>query len=215
MHFKKFIALAFILLPLLTHAATEPVRTQALPGTVALTFDDGPSPVYTPQILKILRDNHIKATFFMMGNHAKQHPEIVKQVLAEGHHIENHTLTHPKLTHLSDKDLYNEVVTTEKILTQIIGSKPLCLRPPYGLANAHVREYIRAQGITPVAMGFNSFDYDRPGVEKIVQWVVTNAHSGQVFLMHDGYTAREQTVAALPEIIAGIRKKGLGFSQIC
>jgi peptidoglycan/xylan/chitin deacetylase (PgdA/CDA1 family) len=64
-------------------------------------------------------------------------------------------------------------------------------------------------------MGFNSFDYNRPGVDKIVSWVVQNAHSGQVILMHDGFNKREQTVAALPRIIEGIQKKGLGFSQIC
>ncbi len=194
---------------------TENVRSHPLKGTVALTFDDGPNPIYTPQILAILKKNHIHATFFMVGVNAKKYPEIVKMVQADGQAIASHTLTHPKLTKLSDAGLQHEVLTTQTIIKNITGKAPACLRPPFGLANAHVREYIRSQGITPVAMGWNSFDYEKPGVDKIVSQVVNNAHSGQVFLLHDGYADRGQTVAALPRIIAGIRKKGLGFSDIC
>jgi peptidoglycan/xylan/chitin deacetylase (PgdA/CDA1 family) len=191
------------------------VQTKPLKGTVALTFDDGPSPIYTPQILAILKKYNIKATFFMVGSNAKKYPEMVKMVLAEGHAVDSHTLTHPMLTKLNDTQLYKEVVTPQVIINDIINQKPVCLRYPFGASNEHVRAFIRAQGITPVPMGFNSFDYERPGTEKIVNWVLKNAYSGQVFLFHDGYDKREQTVAALPQIIEGLKKKGLGFSQIC
>jgi peptidoglycan/xylan/chitin deacetylase (PgdA/CDA1 family) len=191
------------------------VRTKPLPGTVALTFDDGPSPIYTPQILAILKKYHIKATFFMVGTNAKLYPDIVKMVLAEGHAIDSHTLTHPMLTKINESQLQKEIVTPQQIIETIINIKPVCLRYPFGASNEHVRAYIRAQGMAPVPMGFNSFDYERPGVDKIVNWVLKNAYSGQVILMHDGYNKREQTVAALPRIIEGIKQKGLGFSQIC
>lgn len=196
-------------------AAPATPDTTPTPGTVALTFDDGPSPIYTPQILAILKQNNIKATFFMVGSNAKKYPDIVKLVLADGHAIGNHTQTHAMLTKLSSTSLYREVVTPQVIINNIIGIKPVCLRYPYGASNSNVRAFIRSEGMAPVPMGFNSFDYERPGVDKITSWVLKNAHSGQVFLFHDGYDKREQTVAALPQIIAGIKKKGLGFSQIC
>jgi peptidoglycan/xylan/chitin deacetylase (PgdA/CDA1 family) len=193
----------------------QAVRTKALKGTIALTFDDGPSPIYTPQILAILKKYNIKATFFMVGVNAKKYPAIVKLVLADGHVIGNHSLTHPLLTKLNDQQLYKEIVTPQIIIYKITGQKPRCLRYPFGMSNLHVREVIHAQGMAPVPMGFNSFDYNRPGVDKIVSWVLKNSYSGQVILMHDGYNQRQQTVNALPQIIEGIKQKGLGFSQIC
>jgi peptidoglycan/xylan/chitin deacetylase (PgdA/CDA1 family) len=204
------------LLPFSAIAITDnQIHKVAEKGTVALTFDDGPTEVYTPQILAILKKYNIKATFFMVGNNAKNHPDIVKQILADGHAINSHSLSHPMLTKISDAQLHREVEEPQVIIYKIIGQKPNCLRYPFGASNQHVRDVIRSQGIVPVAMGYNSFDYERPGVDKIVNWVLKNAYSGQVILMHDGFNKREQTVAALPRIIEGIQKKGLGFSQIC
>lgn len=194
---------------------TADVRTTPLPKTVALTFDDGPALEYTQQILDILDRYHIKATFFMVGNNAKAHPELVKAVLAHGHVIASHSLSHPNLTKLSDAMLEREIREPQKIISNIVGKAPKCLRYPFGASNEKVRAHIRAAGIQPVPMGFNSFDYDRPGTDKIVSWILKNVYAGQVFLFHDGFNHREQTVAALPKIIEGIQKKGYGFSVIC
>lgn len=216
MNVKKILLIAiFCLFPLFATATENGVRTVAEKGTVALTFDDGPTETYTPQILAILKKYNIKATFFMVGINAKDHPDIVKQVLAEGHAVNSHSLTHPLLTKLDNGQLYREITGPQFIIYNIIGKKPVCLRYPFGASNEHVRQVIRSQGIVPLSMGFNSFDYERPGVDKIVNWVLQNAHSGQVILLHDGFANREQTVEALPSIIEGIQKKGLGFSQIC
>jgi len=216
MTYKKwFYFILFYLFPLTVFAGESSVQKNPLKGTVALTFDDGPNPIYTPQILAILKKYNIKATFFMVGMNAKKYPDIVKQVYAEGHAVDSHSLTHAMLTKLNNAELYKEVATPQTIIANIIHVKPVCLRYPFGASNEHVREVIRSQGMLPVPMGWNSFDYNRPGVDKIVTWVLQNAHSGQVFLFHDGFAKREQTVAALPRIIEGIKKKGLGFSQIC
>jgi len=213
---RLLLSVMVCLLPLTASALTDKdVHKLAAKGTVALTFDDGPTEVYTPQILAILKKYNIKATFFMVGYNAKNHPDMVKLVLADGHAVNSHSLTHPMLTKLSDSSLHKEVEEPQVIIYNITGKTPACLRYPFGASNSHVREVIRANGIVPLPMGFNSFDYNRPGVDKIVDWVVKNAHSGQVILMHDGFNKREQTVAALPRIIEGIKKKGLGFSQIC
>ena len=136
-------------------------------------------------------------------------------VLADGHAINNHSLTHPMLTKLSDAELQKEVIKPSDIIANITGKRPACLRYPFGASNAHVREVIKQAGMTPAVMGLNSYDYTRPGVDKIVSRVLKNAHSGTVIIMHDGFDNREQTVAALPQIIEGLKKKGLGFSQIC
>lgn len=214
---KVLLSTILCMLPFTAFATIESktdLPKNAARGTVALTFDDGPSE-FTPQILAILKKYNIKATFFMVGMSAKQHPELVKQVLEAGHAIDSHSQTHPMLTKLNDKQLYTEVNEPSAIIYKIIGKKPVCLRYPFGASNHHVRDVIREAGMTPTPMGFNSFDYDRPGTEKIVTWILKNAHSGQVILFHDGFARREQTVAALPRIIEGIKKKGLGFSQIC
>ncbi len=200
--------------PLLAKSLNK-VRWKPLPGTVSLTFDDGPSPKYTPQILSILKKYNVKATFFVMGWAAKKYPHLIKEMLRQGHAVAIHTNSHPKLTRLSNKQLYKEVESPRDIVARIVGKPPVCLRPPYGLTNARVNQYVRRAGMIPVPMGFNSFDYKRPGVHKLASWVIKNAINGRVFLLHDGYSYREQTVKALPIIIKGIRKKGLGFSAIC
>jgi peptidoglycan/xylan/chitin deacetylase (PgdA/CDA1 family) len=215
---KKLLFSAVIsLLPLLAFAdnTENGIHKVAAKGTVALTFDDGPTEKYTPQILAILKKYNIKATFFMVGMNAEHHPDMVKRVLADGHAVNNHSQTHPMLTKLNDKQLQNEVAEPKAIIYKIIGKNTACLRYPYGASNQHVRDVIRQNGMVPLAMGFNSFDYNRPGTDKIVSWVLKNAHSGQVFLFHDGFDKREQTVAALPLIIEGLKKQGYGFSQIC
>ncbi len=214
---KKLLTVLIMLLltmPVLARPLDQ-VRWQAKPGTVSLTFDDGPSPIYTPQVLKILRDNNIHATFFVMGPAAKRYPELLKRMVAEGHAVAIHTMTHPKLTHLSDKRLYTEIVGARDIVNDIIGKPPVCLRPPFGLVNQRVKTFTRGHHIITVPMGFNSFDYKNRGIDQLTRWVVQNARSGRVFLLHDGYNHRAQTVAALPGMIAGIRSKGLGFSAIC
>ena len=214
---KRPYLLLILLFITLTSFAQMPsgVRTKAVKNTVTLTFDDGPSPVYTPQVLKILKKYKVRATFFVMGWAAKKYPQLIKQMVADGNTVALHTNSHRMMTKLTNKELYKEVVIPKQIVKKIIGKTPVCLRPPYGVANERVKQYIRSAGLVPVALGFNSFDYERRGVKKLTHWVVSNARSGRVFLLHDGYTGRQQTVAALPGIINGIRKKGLGFSVIC
>lgn len=211
---KRFFAFVLLLISSIS-AHADTVRTTPLPGTVALTFDDGPAPGYTEQVLAILQKYDIKATFFVVGANAQKYPELVKKIHAAGHVVASHSMTHPMLTKLSPAKLQWEIETPQKIVASEIGIKPRCLRYPFGASNERVRAAIRADGIQPVPMGFNSFDYERPGTQKIISWVLKNAHSKQVILMHDGYDKREQTVAALPAIIEGIKQKGLGFSTIC
>ena len=211
----KWILTFTFFLSTFVYASENNVRTNALPHTVALTFDDGPSPIYTPQVLAILKKYHVKATFFVVGANAKKYPELLKQINEDGHVIASHSQTHPLLTKLSTPSLQHEVSTPVIIIENTIGKKPKCLRYPFGASNEKVRAMIRTYGMQPVSMGFNSFDYERPGSKKISDWVLKNIYSKQIILLHDGFDKRDQTVAALPVIIEGIQKHGLGFSTIC
>lgn len=218
-NWKKNILLLGIILtlfPLVSSAATlSNVRVLAIPGTVALTFDDGPSPVFTPQILDILKANNIKATFFVMGPLAKRFPDIIHRMIAEGHAVGVHTMTHPRLTRLNDAQLNYEVVGSRDIVQKIIGNAPVCLRPPYEVINNHVRHFVEAHNLIVVPMAYDSFDYTHRSADRVVKGVVDHVKSERVFLFHDGYAHRGKTVAAIPKIIAGIRAKGFGFSAIC
>jgi peptidoglycan-N-acetylglucosamine deacetylase len=98
---------------------------------VAITFDDGPNPTYTPQVLEIFSEAKGKATFFMIGEQMESHPEVVKQVAAEGHEIGNHTFTHPKLSQLSSAEGMEEIERTEMLIEELTGQKPVLFRPPY------------------------------------------------------------------------------------
>jgi peptidoglycan-N-acetylglucosamine deacetylase len=184
-------------------------------GTVALTFDDGPSPVFTKKVMKILNHYHINATFFVVGEMVKVHPKFLKQMVADGDVIGNHSWTHPVVPKLKGNALNKEVLDTENIIYQVIGVKPHIFRFPYGAENKRVIKYVKSQGLIPVNWGYTPDDYTRPGTAVIAQRVISHARSGQVILLHDGPAKREQTVAALPQIIEGIKKKGLGFSVIC
>lgn len=214
MKWKVIVTCFLFVLPLSLYA-TDSVRQEALPGTVALTFDDGPNPIFTPQILAILKQNNVKATFFVVGANAQKYPELIKAIHEQGHVLAAHTMTHPTLTKVTEAQLQTEIIEPSKIIFALTGVEPKCIRYPFGASNDHVRAEIRAHGLIPVPPGFNSYDYKRPGVDKISSRILKNLYSKEVILMHDGDAKREQTVAALPVIIEGIKKKGLGFSTIC
>ena len=150
-----------------------------------------------------------------MGWAVKKFPHLIEQMIKDGHAVAHHTNAHKDLTRLSLKRLKHEITMPKEAILQVTGKPPVCLRPPFGKSNQRVRKWIKHYGMIPVSMGFNSFDYENRGVNQLVKWVVSNARGGRVFLLHDGYHHRAQTVKALPAIIAGIRRKGLGFSAIC
>lgn len=206
----------FLSFPVLahTHVPTH-CSAVAAKGTVALTFDDGPSKVYTPKILKILEKNHIKATFFVVGENAKLRPQLLKQEISDGDIVGNHSFSHQQISRLHGNRLYDEVMKPENIIAKIIGNKPTLFRFPYGAENKRVVKFVEAQGLTPVNWENCPKDYTRPGANVIAERVIKQARSGQVILLHDGPARRQQTVDALPKIIAGVRKKGLGFSVLC
>jgi cellulose synthase/poly-beta-1,6-N-acetylglucosamine synthase-like glycosyltransferase/peptidoglycan/xylan/chitin deacetylase (PgdA/CDA1 family) len=199
----------------LTPIATAPGRR------VALTFDDGPDPRWTPQIARVLREAHVPATFFMVGTNAARHPDVVRAVLRDGNEIGNHTFTH---TSLSSGPLWQrraQLELTETTLLGITGRYARFLRPPYSstpdalprdqegaLARLAGRRYY------VVLTDFDSQDWQRPGVREILRRASPPGTTGGVVMFHDGGGDRSQTVAAVRAMIPRLRARGFRFVSL-
>ena len=187
----------------------------ATDAVVALTFDDGPDPVFTPQILDVLASRMTPATFFAVGSSARANPHLVRRAVAEGHVVSNHTWGHLRLDDLLAADFNREIDQTTGLLTELTGQSVRCVRPPYGATNPTIERRLADRGLAQAMWSINSEDYRRPGTSAIVDGVLRQLHPGAVVLLHDGPGLREQTVAALPQIIDGIRARGYRIVSVC
>ncbi|GCE19101.1 polysaccharide deacetylase family protein [Dictyobacter kobayashii] len=175
---------------------------------IALTFDDGPNPVFTGPVLSTLQQYHVHATFFCVGENARDYPDMVAQEHAQGNIVGNHTWTHPDLTKASDAEIQKELIDTNNIIQSDTGVTPTLFRPPYGAINTTVKQQAQQLHLTPVLWNIDTQDWTRPGTSAIVHAVLDHASNGDIILMHDGGGDRSQTVAALPQIIAGLQQQG-------
>ncbi|HET9607586.1 MAG TPA: polysaccharide deacetylase family protein [Nitrospira sp.] len=190
---------------------------------VALTFDDGPSEVYTPKILEILAQESVKATFFVIGSNAALRPDLVRRIYAEGHDIGNHTFTHPNISLLSPGQLKLELTGTQRTIESIVGVRTNLFRPPYAQdvepeTLDQATSLIRSDelGYTTVGQSIDPMDWSRPGADEIVARTIhqVTQNAGNVVLLHDGGGDRSQTQAALPRIIRELKARGYVFSTI-
>ena len=189
-----------------------------IPGgdkVIALTFDDGPDPVSTPEVLRVLQDLQVSATFFMIGWEANATPGLVRQVAAAGDGIGNHTWNHVSLTTLSDAGFKAQVDRTTDLLSSLTGRRISCLRPPQGRVNPGALTRLAARGLTPVLWSDDPRDWTRPGTSTIVHRVLTQASPGAIVELHDGGGDRSETVQALPAIVNGLRAQGYRPVPIC
>jgi len=175
---------------------------------VALTFDDGPGP-YTPEVLSVLEREHAPATFFVIGEELRYFGASTAREIRDGFAIGNHTETHPMLAHLSAHDQYEELFEQAARIELLDGPRPRLFRPPYGSFNATTFHELARLHQLMVLWSVDTGDYQQPGVETIVQRVIAGAKPGAIFLMHDAGGNRSETIAALPQIISELRKRGL------
>ena len=201
-------------LVLVVLSAAGCVRYQPDPGNVALTFDDGPHPTWTPQVLNILDLFQIKATFFVVGENVDRYPGLTAEILRRGHSVQNHTYTHPDLVTLSNDQVDLELRRNHIELRAAGVPKPNCLRPPYGSYDQRIDLLAEARGLQLVLWDVDTRDWSRPGVPTIVDRAI-QAGSGDIVLMHDGGGDRSQTVEALPEIILELDERGYDFQSLC
>ncbi len=189
--------------------------------TVALTFDDGPDPVWTPRILDVLRDHGVHATFFVTGSAAIKHPEIVRRMATEGHEIGIQTLTHTDLSVSPSWRRQLEIRGAQKVVAGITGHSPSLLRPPHSSDNEtttdgqwSAMDAAADQGFLTVLSTVNSGDWRRPGTEVITGLLLQPGVRGQVVLMHDGGGNRTQTVEALSSALERQAKSGHRFTTV-
>jgi cellulose synthase/poly-beta-1,6-N-acetylglucosamine synthase-like glycosyltransferase/peptidoglycan/xylan/chitin deacetylase (PgdA/CDA1 family) len=198
------------------------VRTVGPPDrTLALTFDDGPDPVWTPQILDVLKKHHVHATFFVVGSAAIDNPDLVRRIITEGNEIGVHTLTHADLGQSPGWRQQLEVQGAQQVLMGLTGQAASLLRPPYSSSNNAVTDSawasVRAaadHGYLTVLTTKDSEDWKRPGTESTERNLEPSGTRGQVLLMHDGGGDRGQTVAALDSLLSRLDDQGYTVTTV-
>jgi len=181
---------------------------------IALTFDDGPHPVYTPMILDILKENGIKATFFIIGENAEKHPDIVRRIIAEGHEIGNHTYSHPHLKNIGEKQLTKELKETEKLLKEKFSYTPALFRPPEGYCCSAVTNSVNTMGYTMVLWDVDTTDWAHNPSDNIVKTVLASTKDGSIILCHDFVTKPSPTPDAIRVFIPKLKAKGYNFVTV-
>jgi peptidoglycan-N-acetylglucosamine deacetylase len=188
---------------------------------VALTFDDGPSPIWTPQILAALKAVDVKATFFMLGMHVQQYPEIAKRVADEGHEIGNHTYDHHGLFYYKPEELNKEVKDAEKIILDATGIKTKYFRPPKAWMTSKEKKQLNSMGYKTVLWSLNSKDWVTFDDRYIVKYILHHVQPGDIILFHDSGGVfkteggnRKETVNTIPRLVQKLRERGYRFVTI-
>jgi peptidoglycan/xylan/chitin deacetylase (PgdA/CDA1 family) len=181
------------------------------PKVIALTIDDGPSPVYTPQILRLLAKYRVTAAFSMIGENASYYPGVARDVAHAGHMIVNHTWDHANLTALSRSRVRSEIAKASDAIEAAAGARPKMFRAPYGAWSAAALDCCASEGLTPLDWSVDPRDWSRPGVSAIVRNILRTTRTGSIILEHDGGGNRSQTVAALKIVIPRLLDEGYRF----
>jgi len=181
---------------------------------IALTFDDGPHGKYTPEILDILKEYNIKATFFVVGNNCREHPEIVLRILNDGHEIGNHTYSHPSLVKIKSDELVTEIIKTEDVLYELWEYVPKLFRPPEGVVGPTINKVLSRLDYTAVLWSVDTRDWKRLSSEKIADTVLSNVKSGDIILCHDFISPKSNTPEALRLFIPELISRGYDFVTV-
>jgi peptidoglycan/xylan/chitin deacetylase (PgdA/CDA1 family) len=184
---------------------------------IALTFDDGPDPARTPQILELLRTYEAKATFFVLGDKVKQFPELVKREAAEGHEISNHTFSHIYYRSGVDEDKYlRDISHAQDLILQVTGQAPRLFRPPGGYYNDAVVDAADRSGLLTILWSWHqdTRDWSGASADKIAGNVLNNARGGDIILFHDHTDRRAHTFEALEKILPELTKRGFKFVTV-
>lgn len=183
---------------------------------VALTYDDGPHPLFTPRLRRVLDRYHVKATFFMIGNRIEQYPELVREVAARGHVIGNHTYTHPRDVEADTKtQIVGELDRCEQAIERITGTHANLFRPPRGLLDGTVFTIAEEHGFRTILWTVCADHHEAPTPALMAKRVLKHVRPGSIILAHDGrFPMRWKDVAATPLIIEALQKRGYRFVTV-
>ncbi|MDF6046084.1 polysaccharide deacetylase family protein [Streptomyces sp. JH14] len=197
-------------------------RTRSVPDkTIVLTFDDGPDPEWTEQVLDILDDNDVPGTFFLVGSMISRYPDVVRRMVDDGNEVGVHTFTHVDLSYQSTARVTREIAQTQLALAGAAGITTTLFRAPYSSTSDAIDNYswpvykkLGAMGYTSVLIDTDSEDWQQPGVSDIVKWATPKAGKGASVLFHDAGGNRAQTLEALPQYIKIMKSKGYTFTTV-
>lgn len=175
---------------------------------IALTFDDGPDPVYTPQVLEVLRRSRVRATFCVIGEEAAAHSWLLKAIADGGHEIANHTWSHPLLTRKGADEIYEQFARTCDVVEEAVGAGPSLARAPFGSWNKQALGISASLGMSPLGWSLDTLDWEEPGTGEITSTVLENVRPGSILLFHDGGGDRSQTVEALRDFLPRLLDSG-------
>ena len=181
---------------------------------IAITFDDGPHPKYTEQILSILAEYDVPATFFFIGENVEYYPKIAKAVADAGHEIGNHTQKHLHVTELSDCELKQEIETAQNVIRKVTGQSPALFRPPEGKLTEERSAWIREMGLYGVLWNVDTMDWSGVTEEEIIATIMNGTTGGDVILCHDYVCHNSYLPSALRTIIPALIKKGYRFVTV-
>jgi peptidoglycan/xylan/chitin deacetylase (PgdA/CDA1 family) len=183
----------------------------APPMAIALTIDDGPHPTYTPQMLDLLAEFHVPATFSLIGEQVTEYPQLVKRLVTAGHQVSDHTMTHPiNLPQLSAAKIKEEIGDAHDRIAQLTGVAPKFFRSPGGAWSAQVLDTAAERGMVSIDWAVDPRDWARPGTGSITTSLL-GAKAGDILLCHDGGGDRSETIQALRTVIPALQKRGLTF----
>ncbi len=183
---------------------------------VAITFDDGPDPLYTPQILDTLDQFQARATFFVVGTQAERYPSLLRTIVLRGHEVGTHSYSHLDLTRLSRQAVASDLGQADTAISRATGSRPRDLRPPYGFVNSFVLEEAARLGYRVILWTdeHDTRDWKRPDPAVIVQRALAHAENGMILLLHDSGGNRTQTLRALPIVLKALQERGFRFVTV-
>jgi len=173
---------------------------------IALTFDDGPHATLTPKLLDLLAAHHLRATFFVVGQNAADHPDILQRAIREGHEIANHSWSHPNFAKMSDEAVRRELQKTDDAIFAAIGKRPTLLRPPYGSITARQKRWIHDDfGYRIIIWDVDPLDWKRPGPSVVCSRILKETRAGSIVLAHD---IHPPTIEAMPATFDQLDRKG-------
>lgn len=178
---------------------------------VALTFDDGPKPGMTEPLLEMLTNAHVPATFFVIGKHVMEYPELTKRIADAGIEIANHSYTHRNLTSLNAEQVAREMLETQAAIMSVTGKVPRFMRPPGGNWNSAVAQVVREWGLTPCMWTVDVYGSEVLGAQQVANAVLREVQPGSIILMHNG---KASTLQALPTILRELKARGYTFTTV-
>ena len=189
---------------------------------VALTFDDGPHPEFTPRVLEVLAQHGVRATFFVVGCRVREHPELVRQISQEGHVLGSHSSTHPDARRLGVRRLQTDYADGRAALEEVVGAPVALFRPPNGTLDLKGAAVVRRLGLVPWLWNVDPADWHPDTREDEIVARCASAGAGDVVLLHDGLERplapraldRSATVQALPRIIRALHERGLALGTV-